>query len=343
VRWCSNPPGLGRRDVFSVYLDPGGSDVADGRTPGTAVKTLNRAQAILTAAAPESEVEVRIGQGRYVAPQVTWRFYVPGHRVSFLPADYEEGDGIGDIAGRPVFESDGSAGYWFTARLPTGHPGGATNLRFVYLQVEDYSSGGLQFYGGIKTNEDGISVPATEGVDGNAVYGMMFRDLGSAHNPASVGYGGINTWNSSGNRIENSHFVANENAGADAGLIHGIYFAHYSQNNVVRGNRFERISGGPMRTRDDSNGNDFGNRFIRAGTAYYSEWFCDSECVADNPGHARECASHANLFHENVLVSGYDGSRLPAWALTPPGIDYAGGTGCGNDGEPRVRTWGNTT
>lgn len=54
------------------------------------------------------------------------------------------------------------------------------------------------------------------------VYGMMFRELGSAHVPAGTGYGGLNTWNSSDNLIRNNHFVENENASAEAGLIHGV-------------------------------------------------------------------------------------------------------------------------
>lgn len=99
-----------------------------------------------------------------------------------------------------------------------------------------------------------------------------------------------------------------------------------------------------MRTRNDSNDNDIhGNTFERAGTvAYYSEWFCDYSCVDDNPGHARECASHGNRFHENDTISGYDGADLSTWALTPPDNAYPGGTGCDNAGQQRIRTWGNT-
>jgi hypothetical protein len=50
-----------------------------------------------------------------------------------------------------------------------------------------------------------------------------------------------------------------------------------------------------------------------------------------------------HLSHENVLVTGQAGRRLPTWAPTPPGIDHAGGTGGGSDSQPRVRTWDNRT
>lgn len=122
-----------------------------------------------------------------------------------------------------------------------------------------------------------------------------------------------------------------------------MYLAHWSKRNIVAANRFYMVSGGPMRTRNDSNDNDvYSNTFERAGVgAYYSKWFCDSGCVADNPGSPRECASHGNVFHENNLVSGYSGGDLSVWALTPPGIDYPGGAGCDNGGQKRLRTWGN--
>lgn len=330
--------------IYTVYVNPTGSDANNGLTPATAVKTLERVEAVLTAANPQSDVEVRISQGTYVAPTTTWRFYVADHTISFMPIDYDYGDGIGGIAGRPVFRSNGSGGYWFSARLPTGHPGGNTNLRFYYLQVERYASGGLQFHGGVTTNSYGITVPASGGVNNNTVYGMMFTQLGSKYSTAGYGYGGLNTWNSSGNLIRNNHFLYHENTGTDAGLIHGIYLAHHSNRNTVSANRFSVISGGPMRTRNDSNDNDiYGNIFERTGVpGYYSEWFCDTSCVNANPGHARECASHGNVFHENDLVSSYSGGTVSTWSLTPPGIDYVGGAGCDNAGQPRLRTWGNT-
>lgn len=331
-------------EVFVVYLSPTGSDGADGRTPATAVRSLVRAEEILRAAAPQTDVEVRIAQGTYVAPRTYWRYYVPGHTISFMPIDYEYGDGAADIAGRPVFRSDGTAGFWFSARLPSGHSGGDTNLRFYYLQVERYSSGGLEFNGGTVTDSNGVRRPATAGVNRNTVFGMVFRELGTRYNSASTGYGGIDAVNSSDNLIENNHFLYNENAGSDASLIHGVYLAHHSSRNVVRNNRFLRITGDPMRTRNDSNNNDiYGNTFERTGRyAYYSEWFCDTACQASNPGNPRECASHGNVFHDNDTISGYAGGAVSLWELTPAGLDYAGGTGCTNDGQPRLRTYGNT-
>ena len=333
-------------EIFAIYLNPNGSDTNDGSTPQAAVKTLDRAEAILAANDPITDVEIRIAQGLYIAPRTEWRYYIPNHSISFIPADYQAGDGIDDIAGRPIFRSDGTLGYWFSARLPSNHPGGNTNLQFRYLQIEGYSAGGLQLYGGVKTSENGIMVPSTAGVNNNVVFGMSFYKLGSRHNwtTGAAGRGAINTWNSSNNLIKYNHFVRNENRDFEIGLVHGIYLAHHSNDNIISSNRFDTVSGDPIRTRNDSNNNDiYDNTFTLSGqSAYYSEWFCDQGCVDSHPGQARECASHGNAFFDNYLESGYNGNPQSMWHLTPAGIDYAGGPGCDNQNQPRLNTSGNT-
>jgi hypothetical protein len=328
---------------FTVYMSPSGADTNDGLTAGSAVRTLTRVHQILVAERPGVDVVVRINQGTYVAPQTTWSFYVPGHFVSFMPIDYSIGESRDGIAGLPVLRGNGTAGWWLSARLPSGHAGGDTSLRFYYLQVEGYSTGGLYINGGTQTDTQGLTVPSTAGANRNTMYGMVFQNLGSRHNPAGFGYGALDLVNSSDNFIRNNHFRHNENVGADAGLIHGVYLAHWSNRNTIASNRFSFISGAPMRTRNDSDNNDiYANTFERAGTAAYSEWFCDAACVAANPGHGRECASHGNVFHDNSLLSSYSGGALSTWTLTPPGLDLTGGAGCDNEAQKRLRTYGNT-
>ena len=340
----SASPTLGDDPIYRLYLSPHGSDDNSGRTPQDPLLTLAGAHDVLTSDRPTTDVEVRIAQGTYVAPPTMWQFYIPGHSISFMPADYDYGEGIADIAGRPVFHGNGSAGWWFSARLPAGHPGGNTNLRFYYLQVESYARGGLVISGGITTNRAGIRIPANAGANRNTILGMVFRQLGSRHSTAGFGYAGLDLVNSSDNRIHFNLFDQHENTGRNAGLIHGVYLAHGSQRNIVSRNRFSYISGGPIHARNDSNNNEFAaNTFERAGTtsAYY-DWFCDARCVRDNPGQPRECPSHGNVFRDNQLVSTYRGNRLAAWGLKVPGNDNVGGPGCDNGGQKRIRTFGNT-
>jgi hypothetical protein len=328
--------------VFRVYLAPTGSDANSGLTPDNPVRTLARAEAILRAKAPATNVEVRIARGTYVAPPTTWKFLVPGHTVTFLPADFELDQADAEVAGRPVFRGDGTSGFWFTARLPAGHLGGSGGLRFYYLRVERYDLGGLRINGGTVA-VDGILRPATAGHNGNTIIGMYFTQLGSRWAPTRFGYGGVDLINSRDNLIEGNHFALLENASPRRSLMHGVYLAHHSTTNTVSHNRFDTVSGDPIRTRNESNSNDvFGNVFHRSGTtAQFSDWFCDVGCAQDRD-RARECASHGNLFRQNDSVSGYLEEAVPIWRVFPGDRYYAGGPGCGNEGQQRVSAWGNT-
>jgi hypothetical protein len=328
--------------VFRVYLDPSGDDANSGRSRDEPIRSLARAEEILTSIRPRTDVEVRIAQGTYVTPPTTWTFFVPNHTVTFLPVDYEVGGGIDSFAGRPVFRGNGESGFWFTARLPRGHPGLDTRLRFYYLQVDEYDRGGIMLNGGT-TVVDGRRRPAGEGLNNNTVVGMYFTRLGSQWAADYDGYGGVDLVNSSRNLVQHNHFVGLENKESGQDLIHGVYLAHHSNENVVQGNRFEEVSGDPVRVRNDSNRNQItGNEFRRTGqTAQFSEWFCDTPCAERN-GLDRECASHGNVFAENANLSGYFGKEVLNWALMPFGADYPGGSGCDNNGEQRVRTFGNS-
>lgn len=331
--------------AFQVFLSPAGVDTNDGLTPATPVRTVARVQDVLKAAQPQTDVEIRIKQGTYVAPPIAWTFVVPGHTVNFMPVDYKYGDGIGDIAGRPVFRSDGTAGFWLRGRMPSTAPqGGNGGLRFFYLRVERYSLGAIALEGRIRTDASGLRVPSDDGFNHNTVFGMEMINLGSKWAASGYGVGGLDLVNSSGNLIDNNHFVHQENTGSDGGLLHGVYLAHHSDSNTVRNNRFSYISGDPIRARNDSNHNNvYGNTFERTGTkGLYSDWFCDTANGCVTPNNPRECASHGNLFHDNNNISGYNGGTISHWAMTVGDINYSGKAPCDNEGEARVRTWGNT-
>jgi len=322
---------------FIVYMSASGSDANDGMTPATGVYTLKRVQQILKTADPDSDVEVRIQQGTYHAPPLTWD-YTNGHRIAFLPIDYEYGEGREGIADRPVFRGDGTLGWWFAFRLPPGHPGGDTRLEFYYLRVEHYDNG-LLFHGRYHT-VDGIRVPATAGANGNRVQGMYFYEIGSRYVPGDMGYAALEFANSSNNYVRANHFIRIENASPDESHIHGIYAAHGANNNQVINNNFHRITGQPIRTRNQSNNNDiYGNKFERTGLpihGQYGEWFCDPTCQASSPSNPLECASQGNLFHDNTLVSNYQGGPPVEYQLTPPGLTYPGPAGCPPLTAPRV-------
>lgn len=348
-------------EVFTVYMAPaaaGGSDGNSGLTVAEPVTTLVRVEQILRAFQPDSDVEVRIKQGVYEAPPMqNWRFYAPGHTVSFLPVDYQYGEGYDDIAGRPVFRNKRNAdgtypdGFWLIARPGTNagdplHDGGTSALRFYYLQVEYYSAGGVGIQPGLATDgryDPPIQLKANNGLNGNTFFGMYFANVGNKWTGGRYGYGAIVLTNSSRNTITNNHFVNIENTAAWRGYIHGVYATHFSSSNQVTGNRFAYIGGNPVKTRDRSSLNNFEhNTFTRTGdTTYYRDDICDRPCAIDN-NLVRECAGHDNRFVNNTLVSGYEGAQIPVWLLSPAGNTYAGGSPCTLDtGEVRLHTGGN--
>nr|WP_198151287.1 right-handed parallel beta-helix repeat-containing protein [Kibdelosporangium sp. MJ126-NF4]CEL14159.1 hypothetical protein [Kibdelosporangium sp. MJ126-NF4] len=351
-------------DVFTVHMSASGSDSADGLTPATAVKTLVRVQQVLRDAQPDTDVEVRIKQGTYVSPPMhDWRFYVPGHTVSFMPSDYEYGEGESGIAGRPVFRNTGDkpAGFWLQPRLPKDktdplYDGGNSGLRFYYLQVEQYSAGAVSVYGDSERDiaDETYSPPlrkqGSKGLNGNTFFGMVFTHLGSKWAPCGTdcyGWGAIVLTNSSGNRIANNHFLNIENHGNYGGHIHGLYVTHFSSDNTMSANRFSYINGDPVKIRDRSNFNTVeDNTFTRTGRlGFYRDEFCDAACVKEHPKIERQCASYHNRFASNRLISDYDGDNSSeAWTLSPPGLTNAGGTPCTIPaGDQRLRTAGNTT
>ena len=331
-------------DIFTLYLSPTGSDSNNGLSPQSPLKTLDGAQSVLVAANPNMDVEVRIAAGTYVATAAPkrWEFYIPGHSISFMPATYQYGVKTA-WAQEPIFHGPDTAAWWFQAELPAGDPGGDTNLHFYDLVVEHYSAGGMNIAGPMTTNSNGIAVPASAGLNHNVINGLLFRDGGSVAVPAHYGWGGLDFTNSSNNTIINSQFRRLENSGSHSGQMHGVYLAHFSSNNEVYNNVFQDISSDPVRVRNQSNFNSVhDNTFQRTGSlGYFSDWFCDTGCVADNPGHTRECASHANDFANNVLDRGYNGGSISTFAYYQGGSTYAGGTGCSLDGYPRLSTRGN--
>jgi hypothetical protein len=349
-------------DVFTVYMSASGSDSNDGMTSTTGVYSLVRVQEVLRQHKPGTDVEVRIDYGTYTAPYMhDWRFYVPGHTISFLPTGWNVGDPA-PAAGRPIFQNKKNAdgtypdGYWLQPRLPqdTADPlynGGTSGLRFYYLQIQNYNAGGISIWGDSERDVDDENYDppmyqqAGAGLNGNTMYGMLFTHLGSKWAGGHYGWGAVVLTNSSNNVMDNNLFINIENGGSYGGYIHGAYITHFSTHNTVTNSKFRLISSDPVKVRDRSNYTTVEhNQFINAGVnSYYRGEFCDRACAVANPGTQRQCAEYHNRFFYNDLVSGYSGAAIPTWSLSPAGLTTAGGSPCSIPaGEQRLNTGGNT-
>jgi hypothetical protein len=358
-------------DIQRIYMNVSGSDANDGASAKSAVQSLARVQELVTAGPLDQDVEVRIKAGTYVAGGVKWTTYRPGHTISFMPDDYEYGEGVTGIAARPVSENaraSGSnrylTGAWFLA-CPgaAGKPlagGGTSGLRFYYLQVSHYASAAISIDGAATSptacgggyhSSSPLGAPSTRGLDGNTISGMRFTELGNKYTGGSCaddaflrcGYGAVVLTESSNNRITNNSFEKLENS--ESSYIHAIYVTHKSSHNEFSRNSVTEVSSGPIKVRDASNFNTFDantfgrNDFVRTSKPSPSHYLEEVDPKS-------ECSSYHNRFTNNRLGTFHVGStaRLPEWLLSPEGATWPGAPGCPDlpAGETRLTTAGNS-
>jgi hypothetical protein len=195
------------------YVSPDGNDGNDATSEARAVATLSGVHKLINPQTMTRPIEVRIKQGTYYTNgTVEWRKYHPTYAISFMPSDYAYG-AWGSFAGRPVFDGEGAAAHWF-GFLQRDKPGEATNLRFYYLKVINYSNGIVL---------EGHPTNAARWNGFNKVYGIYFYRLGSKWSTEYEGRGGVFLVNSRNNNIRNNHFVELENVGGEQGGIHAVY------------------------------------------------------------------------------------------------------------------------
>ncbi|MCJ8312736.1 MAG: hypothetical protein HRU38_10680 [Saccharospirillaceae bacterium] len=274
-------------DIYKIYLSATGDDNNDGLSNVSAIITLNRAQQILKINNPNTAVEIHIKQGLYLNQSVNWT-YTNGHLITFTPINFSKA--------RPVFDGNAKLNTWFTFKNTSGAP---SHLKFRYIKVQNYNTG-MSFQG----NRNSVKKWNSD----NELYGMYFYNIGGLYSDFDYSTAALRFVNSKNNSIVNSHFVNILNQPTKSAFIHAIYFAHYSSNNEVRGNRFQMINGDPIRTRDESNYNlILGNIFFKTGfSAYYSDWYCSAETTnkicTKKTG---ECPSVGFEFKNNNLFGGY--------------------------------------
>lgn len=151
------------------------------------------------------------------------------------------------------------------------------DVNVSYLKTVDYKTS-VRYYGDRDISEINI--------DGGSLYGMYFQD----------GYGSsgfVVMVNSDNISIKNSHFINGNNSAS----FHGVYLAHGSSHNYIKGNRFIGISGDPIRVRDLSNYNYINANYFQDSGYYatFSDWYCTENCTKEE----RECRSYGNEFRSN--------------------------------------------
>ena len=279
-----------------IYLSPDGSDDASGLSPNAPIATLARAEIAVkqaTAAEPR-DVAIYFAPGRYTALSAVWRYTMPAHSIRFIGA--ADGASVLDGAQRGLT--------FFTLR---GSTGAASNLSFENLTITRYVTA-------ISLNGDREDFARSNA--NNVIRNNRFLDIGGTSFPTlGRSTAVVRLVNSDRNVIDGNTFRGM--VAADCALLHAIYLAHNSSNNVISNNSFESGCGDPIRVRDASHDNRIvGNTFINAGDrAAYSEWFCGPTRPCTKRG--AECPSRGNAFQDNDVRSGFGGKALAATSIAP--------------------------
>jgi len=277
---------------LKIFVKPNGDDSNSGLTYNNAVLSLKKVQEILYQLSPETDITVIIDKGTYYPKQVTWTF-TNDKKIIFTAKE---------IASKPIFDgSEAGHGAWFVLKSSEGKN---TNLNFKYLKIQNFL-GGVTLRGDRDNKESGWN-------GNNHFYEMHFHNIGSKYTSTqAIGYSAVGISNSRNNSVVNCTFTNIENNGTigEERLIHAIYLSHYASENLIVQNKFVNNSGGPIRTRDESNFNIIKeNSFIEAaGKAFYSEWYCDKSRLDYCTKPSGECESYGNEFLNNDCNKGYRG------------------------------------
>ncbi|MCY1420486.1 hypothetical protein D3C76_810810 [compost metagenome] len=134
----------------------------------------------------------------------------------------------------------------------------------------------------------------------NKISNMQFENIGqtSLNSPPSTAV--IRLVNSHKNEILDNTFRNIKNI-KDCNLLHSIYLAHHSSDNLIKHNTFTNFCGSAIRVRDNSNRNiarlnsftDIQNEQLM------DQWFCDKSLRQDCTKKQPEQYSHSNIFDMN--------------------------------------------
>jgi len=263
----------------TIFVAVGGDDRNDGRSLSRPVATLQRAQEI-AASVPPADMRIEVGPGRYSGQTVKWTYTMPNYAIEI----------VGAGGGKTVFDGERRGTSFFRLLSRKGEP---TNIHLRGLTISHYVTA-IVFAG----NRE---IPGLYNSNNSIVDNQFLNVGGLGHDPMGYSVAVVGLVNSRRNVIRRNLFQ--NMVGTDCEHLHGVYAAHYSNQNEIEENRFENGCGDPIRLRDASNQNVVrSNEFVGAGArAGISEWWCAgrSGCTKGSP----ECPPLHNVYKNNVLLN----------------------------------------
>lgn len=268
----------------AIYVSPAGIDTRKGSSDVDAVASIQRAVSLAERVPLGTErVKIFLLPGVYLAQ----RFEAAGHpdQVAIL---ITSGGG-----GRAVFDGNGHGGTWMILKSGNGHP---ANITIDDVDVRNYMTA-------ISVTGDRDNSARWAG--GLTIRNSRFSDIGDiARIGAKPSPAAIRLVNADHNVIAGNEFTRIRN-NKSCVLLHAIYVAHGSTDNLIEDNVFSDSCGDAIRFRDASDNNVVrNNSFIDAwARSPVSDWFCNKDRRDDCTKVSGECPSLNNLLEGNRVIS----------------------------------------
>lgn len=282
-----------------VYISPSGDSKSSGSDEGKALDSLQVAIKRVLAQKGQGLTARRIVvlPGRY-----TEQVAVIENLPDELPLVIAAAQGA-----RPVFDGNGRGRTWLVLRSSTGQP---SRVTIEGLEVTNYVTA-------ISFNGDRASDQASNSE--NVVRGNIFRAIGQIAYPSGKpSTAAIRLVNSKRNQIVQNQFIDIRNV-TGCSALHAIYMAHYSSNNLIERNAFQRGCGATVKTRDASNDNVIrDNKFVEQEDTLFLDSYCNKDARDDCTKETSECPSWGNSFEGNTADRlGPRARKAPVSALGP--------------------------
>ncbi len=291
----------GWADEITIFVSPSGSDARKGGNVADSVASIGRAVRLAEVAPPRTDrVKIVCLPGTYLAQRVE-----TAGNPNQVPILITSEDG-----GHAVFDGNGEGGTWMVLRQSGGNP---ANIIIDGIVVRNYVTA---------ISMTGDRNNSSRWAGGIEIRNNKFSHIGDiARIGAKPSTAAIRLVNADRNVIVGNEFVHIRNDKACA-LLHAIYVAHGSTNNLIEGNAFIDSCGDAIRFRDGSDNNIVrDNIFTDAwASSPVSDWFCNQDRRGDCTKGSGECPSLNNLLEANRVVS----RKLPKpdifipWGGEPP-------------------------
>jgi hypothetical protein len=278
----------------NIYLSFSGNDNNDGLTAKKSVASLQRALYVANSLSLNNldKVKILVGEGVYLKQSAVTQGLSDGGVLEIRPLDANKP--------RPKFDGGGVGDTWLRIKIARGFP---SKIGVYGLEIVNFETA---------ISIDGSRNDKNMWNGENIIRNNIFMNIGQiARDGAKPSTAAIRLVNSDRNIIFRNKFINIRNS-ERCSLLHAIYVAHDSTDNVIESNIFDSGCGDAIRFRDSSHRNIVKDNTFRDAwdKAPVSDWYCDGGNREDCTKSAGECPSLNNVVDSNK-ISTRRGNSVP--------------------------------